>query len=150
VLGDGESSRLERILVRERGVAVEVEASVDDRRGPSLFTVAANLATGVNVARAEAALTHEVDRLGAEGPTEAEVRKALTRLESQLLHGVQANMNRALALSMHELCTGDASRYEADLERYFRVRPADIQRVVKRWLTPQNRVRIVTVPEVAQ
>ncbi len=150
VLGDGESSRLERILVRERGVAVEVDASVDDRRGPSLFTVAANLATGVNVARAEAALSHEVERLGAEGPTEAEVRKALTRLEAQLLHGVQANMNRALALSMHELCSGDAGRYEGDLERYFRVRPADIQRVVKKWLNPKTRVRIVTVPEAAR
>ena len=150
VLGDGESSRLERILVRERGVAVEVEASVDDRRGPSTFAVAANLASGVNVARAETALSHEINRLGAEGPTEAEVRKALTRLEAQLLHGVQANMNRALALSMHELCAGDALAYEADLERYFRVRPDDIRRVVAKWLSPRNRVRIVTVPEAAQ
>jgi hypothetical protein len=30
------------------------------------------------------------------------------------------------------------------------VRPADVQRVVKRWLSAKNRVRIVTVPETAR
>ncbi len=146
VLGDGESSRLERILVRERGVAVEVEASVDDRRGPSMFSIGALISSGVSLARAEAALGNEVDRLGATGPSEAEVRKALARLEAQLLHGIQANMNRALALSAHELRTGNASTYESDLERYFRVRPADVSRVVKKWLSAKSRVRVVTEP----
>ncbi len=149
VLGDGESSRLERILVRERGVAVEVEASVDDRRGPSMFSIGAMISSGVSLARAEAALGNEVDRLGATGPSEAEVRKALARLEAQLLHGIQANMNRALALSGHELRTGDASTYESDLERYFRVRPADVSRVVKKWLSAKSRVRVITEPAPA-
>ncbi len=149
VLGDGESSRLERILVRERGVAVEVEASVDDRRGPSMFSIGAMISSGVSLARAEAALGNEVDRLGATGPSEAEVRKALARLEAQLLHGIQANMNRALALSGHELRTGDASTYESDLERYFRVRPADVSRVVKKWLSAKARVRVITEPAPA-
>ncbi len=149
VLGDGESSRLERILVRERGVAVEVEASIDDRRGPSMFSIGAMISSGVSLARAEAALGNEVDRLGATGPSEAEIRKALARLEAQLLHGIQANMNRALALSGHELRTGDASTYESDLERYFRVRPADVSRVVKKWLSAKSRVRVITEPAPA-
>jgi predicted Zn-dependent peptidase len=149
VLGDGESSRLERILVRERGVAVEVEASVDDRRGPSMFSVGAMLASGVSLARAEGALSRELERLGTDGPTDAEVRKALARLEAQLLHSIQSNLNRALALSAQELRTGDASTYERDLERYFRVRPADVARVVKQWLSPKNRVRIITEPAPA-
>ena len=146
VLSDGESSRLERILVRERGVAIGVNASVDDRRGPSLFSVSASLATGISLARAEAALSHEVDRLGTDGPTDAEVLKALVRLEATLVHGIQSNLHRALALSSHELRTGDGSTYEKDLERFFRVRPGDISRVVRKWLSPKTRVRMITEP----
>jgi zinc protease len=150
ILGDGESSRLERILVRERGVAVEVEAAVDDRRGPSLFQVSATLASGVNLARAEAALSAEIERLGNDGPTDAEVHKALTRLEAQLLHAVQSNLHRASVLSMHELRSGDARTYEAELARFFRVRRDHVKAAVKKWLTPKARVRVVTEPEASK
>ena len=114
-----------------------------------MFSIGAMISSGVSLARAEAALGNEVDRLGATGPSEAEIRKALARLEAQLLHGIQANMNRALALSGHELRTGDASTYESDLERYFRVRPADVSRVVKKWLSAKSRVRVITEPAPA-
>ena len=150
ILGDGESSRLERILVRERGVAVEVEAAVDDRRGPSLFQVSATLASGVNLARAEAALSAEIERLGNDGPTDAEVHKALTRLEAQLLHAVQSNLHRASVLSMHELRSGDARTYEAELARFCRVRRDHVKAAVKKWLTPKARVRVVTEPEASK
>jgi zinc protease len=136
--------------VRERGVAVEVEAAVDDRRGPSLFQVGATLASGVTLARAEAALSAEIERLGNDGPTDAEVHKALTRLEAQLLHAVQSNLHRASVLSMHELRNGDARTYEAELARFFRVRRDDVKAAVKKWLTPKARVRVVTEPEASK
>jgi predicted Zn-dependent peptidase len=131
-------------------VAVEVEAQVDDRRGPSVFGVSMKLASGVALPRAEAALTHEIERLAAEAPSEAEVRKALARLEAKLLNSMESNLGRGEALSMHELRTGDAGGFERELERFFRVRPADVSRVVKKWLSPKNRVRIVTEPAPAK
>jgi zinc protease len=43
LLSDGESSRLYRLLVREKSVAVEIDCETDHNRGPDAFEIVAKL-----------------------------------------------------------------------------------------------------------
>jgi len=146
ILGDGESSRLHQLLVRDRGLAQRVSAGAEGRRGPDLFRVDARLAEGARVGDVERLVEAEVKALATRGPTDAEMEKARRRVESAFVLGLQSSVERARALGEHELAFGDATQLALALPRAFAVTKDDVKRAVAQHLGPTRRTLIETVP----
>lgn len=147
-LGDGESSRLHRTLVRDRSLAIQADAGTDDHRGPDAFSITVKLARGVPTANALKATTELVGELAQKGPTDDEMQKLKNRARARFLLGLQSNFARAERLAEMELARGDANLVFGELDRYLAVTKDDIRRVVAKYLTPARRSLVEVKPTV--
>ncbi len=146
LLSDGESSRLYKMLVRERGLAIEIDASLGSHRGPDALEIEAKLAKGAKVADVERVIVAELAQIAKSGPTDDEMKKLKARLEASFLLGLQSNFARAQRLAQMELFWGDASLVNGELGRYLAIGKADIQRAVGKYLTPARTSRVEVKP----
>jgi zinc protease len=146
VLADGESSRLYRNLVRDKGVAVETDAGTDDHRGPDLFQISVQLSDKGTIAAVDKMVDDELTALAGAGPSDAEMTKVRNRLSSHILFGLQSNYARAERLASFELYWGDANLINTELDRYLAVSKEDIKRVAAKYLTRARRTHIEVRP----
>src|SRR5262249_40424600 len=146
-LSDGESSRLYKLLVRDLGLLIEVEADLERLRGPDAFTIECKLAKNAKVTDVERRIEAEIDALAKAGPTEDEMKKLRARIEARFLLGLQSNFQRARTLAELELFAGDAGLINSELSRYLAVTRADIQKAVAKHLTPARRSRVEVKPQ---
>lgn len=146
ILGDGESSRLHRTLVRERGVASSVEAQVDGYRGPDAFELVVKLASAAKVDAVQKLVDAQLAELARGGPSDDEMRKVQNRIRARILFGLQSNIGRAQTLAEFELYRGDARLAEVELAQYLAVTKADIARVVGQALVPVRRSIVEVKP----
>jgi len=146
-LGVGESSRLRRRLVHQEALATSVGVSFGWRIDPGVFSIFAELAPGVRVERVERILAEELARLAERGVTAAELKRARALLRSSVLHELGTHHGLAHALGNAEALLGDWREAGRALELYARIRPADVQRVVRDYLGPGRRNAVVLVPE---
>ncbi len=146
VLTDGESSRLYRSLVRERGVAVEVQAGTNDFRGPDWFELECKLSSTAKVPDVERLLEGALADLGSKGPSQAELDKVKTRLATSFLLGLQSNFSRAQKLAEYELYWGDADLLLRELPRYLAVTREEVQHAVAKYLVKDRRSRVEVRP----
>src|SRR5262245_42065208 len=75
ILATGQSSRLYQSLIREKQVAVQVQAGTLERRGPSLFLVDVFVAPGKDPKEVEKLVFDELERIKKEGVTDLELEK---------------------------------------------------------------------------
>lgn len=139
-LGDGQSARLVRSMVREREVASTLEVDTDGRRGPDMFTVWCVLAGQHTADEALSLLDREVDDIARHGVNARELEKVRNLLRRRFVIDLQGNLLRARLLAQYELFDGDATLLRSELDRYLAVTSADIQRVARQYLAPQRRV----------
>ncbi|MBX3229965.1 MAG: insulinase family protein [Labilithrix sp.] len=146
VLGDGESSRLYRVLVRERGLAVEVDQGVAHHRGPDMFELTVKLASGAKVADVQKVIDAQIAELAKNGPTDDELKKVRARTQSGFILGLESNIGRANKLAEFELYRGDASLLNKELDKYLAVSKDDVKRVVTKYLTANRRSLVEVKP----
>jgi predicted Zn-dependent peptidase len=146
VLTDGESSRLYKYLVRDRAIAADVSSGTDDHRGPDQFSLTAKVAGKAKPEEVAKLLRDEVDKLGKQGPTEAEMTKVKNRIKTQFLMGLQSNIARAQRLAEFELYWGDANLLNSELDKYLAVTAADVKKAVATYLVPQKATHIDVLP----
>jgi predicted Zn-dependent peptidase len=147
-LAVGESSRLRRRLVQAEESAVSVHASWAWRIDPGIFLVFAELAPGVSPARAERAISQEIERVATRGVSAAEVRRARALLRSAFLHELATHHGVAHALGQAEALLGDWRQAARALENYAAVGPGEVRRVAREILDPHRRSVVVLEPEV--
>jgi zinc protease len=153
VLGDGLSSRLNKALVYDQPLAGQVAAFNWSAELGSLFVVQATARPDKTLAQIEQRIDQEIARLAKEGPSAAEVERAKTKQESEYISGLErigGFEGKADVLNRYNVFLGDPGKMEADLARYRKVTPADVQRVVARWLDTRNRAVIRFHPEKSQ
>ncbi len=146
LLGDGESSRLHRALVRERSLAIEVDAEPNGLRGPDMFQVVVKLASGASVASVTKLLETQIADVARLGPSEADMTKLRNRIRARFLLGLQSNFARAQRLAELEVYRGDASLLNGELDRYLAVTPEDMKRVTAKYLTTARRSLVEVKP----
>jgi zinc protease len=147
LLSQGESSRLYQSLVYRHQVAQQAGADADGRLGPGLFTVYAILASGHAPADAEKLLRAEIARLATEAIPANELDKVKTQLLTSELKQRQTAQGVAFALGEATLVGGGPARVNTDLVALQAVTAADVQRVLKRYVTGARSVTIDYVPE---
>lgn len=138
VLAGGDAARLEKALVRERRVATSVGAMSETREIGGLFQIVATPVEGTTVEDLEAALGAELERLKAEPPTEAELRRVRAGAEKGTYERLANPLMRATALAIGAAQYGRPERYREELERVLAVTPADLARVAATYLTPEK------------
>jgi zinc protease len=147
ILSAGESSRLYRSLVYEQQVAQVAQAGADLKEDVSLFNFIAILASGKKPEDAERALLAEIKKIQDAPPTQAELDKAKNQLVTGQLQERETNNGKAQALGEAAVLLGDPNRVNTELERLAKVSAADVQRVMKKYLTDANRLVIYYLPE---
>ena len=146
VLGDGESSRLYRRLVKEDEVLQQIHVGTDDRRGPDLFSVWAIVAGDQSADAARTVIFEELSKASEGDITARELEKAKNRVASSFVFGMQSNLSRAMRLAEFELYYGDANLLRDELSRYLSVTLEDVQRVAGRYFEATNRTVLDVVP----
>jgi predicted Zn-dependent peptidase len=150
ILGAGESSRLNRAVVREARAAVATQLllnPVGPTRGPGLVAILGIANQGVRPDSLERLMLTEVRRIAEQGVTEAELSKAKNGYLSQQINGRQQNLARAEAIHTANTFLGDPNAVNTDLQRFMAVTAADIQRVARKYLTDANSSITLITPE---
>ena len=147
LLAEGDSSRLYQSLVYRHQVAQQTGADADARVGPGLFTTYAILASGHRPAEAEKLLREEIDRLATQPIPAAELAKVKTQLLTRQLEQRQTPMGLAFALGQATLIDGDPAHVNTDLAALQKVTAADVQRVLRTYVTGAHSVTVDYLPQ---
>ena len=146
ILSAGESSRLNHSLVYEQQVAQDVSASANLLEDAGLFTFNLVVAGGKKPEDAEKALEAEIKKIQNTPVSKGELDKAINQIVTNQLRERETNDGKALALGAAGVL-GDPNRVNTDLSRLQAVTAADVQRVMKKYLTNQNRLVLYYLPE---
>ena len=150
VLSSGRSSRLFQQIVREQQLAPNVQSGRDDSLGPGLFRISGTVTPSKTPAALEAAMVAELEKLKT-GPIEDwEIEKARNNAKRAVVAGLTSSLQRAVQLANYAASFGDANLINQRVERIAKVTAADVQRVAKTFLTPNNRTVVVTMPKGAK
>jgi zinc protease len=146
LLADGESSRLNRRLVIERRLLLDV--SVDNPLlsiDPSVFSLAAQVLPGKDLREVEEALEGEIRALQEKPVSAQELEKAKRQIEAQFVFAQDSNFYQAMLLARFELLEDwrVLGRY---LDEIRRVTADDVQRVARQYLVPDRRTVGILVP----
>ena len=146
LLSAGKSSRLYQSLVREKRLALSVDADHSLlSKDPSLFYLSAELLPGKEVKDVENALEQEVERLKKELVGTHELEKAKNQLAASFIFSQDSLFSQAMLLAQHEIALTWRA-IDDYLPSIQKVSPEDIQRVVKKYLTSDNRTVGILIP----
>ena len=148
ILAGGKASRLYKSLVYDKQLAQDVGAAQNGYALSSVFEIDVTARPGHSAAQIEAAIDAELAQLAEDGPSEQEVQRAQYAIETALLLSVEKIGGEGLADLVNEYnqYAGDPDYLARDLERYRRVTPADVRRVVAAQLRKDARVVVHGVP----
>ncbi|MFN7974029.1 MAG: insulinase family protein [Acidobacteriota bacterium] len=112
----------------------------------SAFHVIGDLLDDAKIADVEAIVDEEIARLLKEGISDAELKRAVTRRESDYVWQLEGLHERAEVLQAYNHYLGDPGRIGWDLERYRKLTPADVKAAAASYLASDRRGEIVTMP----
>jgi zinc protease len=146
LLGSGESSRLQTSLVRKKKLALGIGVGHSLlSKDPGLFSIGADVLPDKNVTDVEKAIDEEIDRLQREPVGKRELQKAKNQLEAGFIFQQDSLFSQAMRLARYEMVLGWRA-IDGYLPAIRKVSAADILRVAKQYLTPDNRTVAVLVP----
>ncbi len=147
ILSGGESARLHQALVYRLRLARDAGASYDYRAiDPGLFTAYAQPLPGQSAAAVEAALQREVAQAAAAPPSPRELDKAKNGIEAHFVFAQDSLFYQAMLLGQYEVA-GDWRRIDDYLPVVRAVTGADVLRVARTHLRPENRTTAVLIPD---
>lgn len=146
ILGDGESSRLHRTLVREARTALQAGVFVDSRLGPGIFLAYAIANQGVSEDTLAAQLATQVERAAGENVTGEELSRARNGYRAAEIFGRQTTAQIAQQLQHYAHYHETIDEIETDLDRYVAVTADEIRETAQRYLVETNRYTVVVRP----
>lgn len=151
VLSSGTSSRFTQTIVRQKQLALQAFAGPMESRGPGLFRAIGILspAPGKSAGDLEAAIYEEIDKVKTGRIEDWEIEKARNSARRSYLGGLTSSLQRAVLMSQYAVYYNDPNLINTRLDRLMAVTAADVQRVAVKYLTPENRTVVITVPKPA-
>ncbi len=151
ILGAGESSRLKVRLKAvdpktKRPLALDGGMESLVREHPGMTVALGVYLDPAQAAPVEAALLDEVKKLGTtKGPSADELRKAKNQVQSGFVFSLENVQGLAEAIGRSWILTGSPTSFMGDVDQIEKVTAADVQRVVKTYLT-SDLATIVVIP----
>jgi predicted Zn-dependent peptidase len=148
VLSSGRSSRFFQQIVRQQQLAPNVSAGRDGAVGPGLFRVVGTVAPGKTPQALETAIYAEIEKIK-NGTIESwEIDKARNNVKRTVVSGLTSSLTRATQLADFAANFGDPALINQRVDRIARVTAADVQRVARTYLVPENRTVVITTPRL--
>ncbi|MCJ2188149.1 M16 family metallopeptidase [Novosphingobium beihaiensis] len=138
ILGGLASSRLDNALVRGQELAVSTTAYDQVFQQLSFLTMVMNVKPGVDRALAEKAFGKVLADYLRDGPTEDEVRRAVTTLLSGEIGGLErvgGFSGKGSTLAEGQVYSNDPAHYKKDLEAMAALTPERIKAALNKWLS---------------
>jgi len=149
ILGGGKSSRLYKKLVYEKKIAQDVQVQNSNLRLGSVFELQATAKPGVKPEDLEKAINEELERLRAEGPTQAELDRARNVVETHAITSLErlgGFGGLADRLNQYNQFLHDPGYLPKDLARYDHATTADLKQIAGEKLTTSSRVVVYGLP----
>jgi zinc protease len=149
ILSDGQSSRIYRKLVYEKGIALAAFGGGNIIEDPNLFFAVAVVQPGHTTEEATAALIAELDKLRDAPVSAAELQQAKNQFARDYILGRESNQSKAEQLGHAVVIHNDIKTADDEFEIFQNLTVADVQRVAKTYFTPENRTVITILPKGA-
>jgi predicted Zn-dependent peptidase len=153
MLHNGQASMLYQQLVKEKKVAVSVSGGLNwplgnpfEYKGPSLMTTFIVSQPGTSEADVLRAFDDVVGHLSSQGPTEAEIQRAVKKMRSDLIDQLERPIERASILAEATLFDGNANLVNRMFRELSEVTPAQVQEFARKYLVASNRTVIERGP----
>jgi zinc protease len=145
LLGNGRSSRLYQEVRENKGLVNSVDAWTYSPGNPGMFGLSATVDADKFVAACDAMLA-EVEKMKATPIVADELSKAVKQFVSATLSVRRTMQGQAQDLGGSWLAANDLNFSERYLAAVKRVTSADLQRVAREYLTPENRTLYSLLP----
>jgi zinc protease len=146
LLGSGRSSRFYQEVREKQGLVHYADAWTYNPGNPGLFGVSA-MVDADKFTAARDALFVELDKLKNTLVAAAELQKAVKQFVSATLSSRKTMQGQAADLGGNWLAAGDLNFSQRYLAAVQRITPADLQRVAREYLKPENRTLYALLPE---
>jgi zinc protease len=145
LLGSGHSSRLYREVREKQGVVNYADAWTYNPGDPGLFGMSA-IVDADKFAKARDAMLAEVEKLKTRPLAVSELGKAIKQFISATLATRKTMQGQAADLGGSWLAANDLNFSERYLATVKRIKPADVHRVARKYLTAENRTLYALLP----
>jgi zinc protease len=146
LLADGDSSRLQRALVRDGRLAQEVDTYLYPTALAGVFGVVCTARSEVPAERLEAVVRSVLDDVAANGVSDDEVLGAVRRVRRDQVSEMATVESRAEALAYAATVLGDAAEVDRVMDLYGEVTPEDVSRAAAEWLAADRAATLFVVP----
>ena len=151
ILAGGRSSRFYEHIVREQQLAVSVQAFAPNSRGPRLFGIEVTPAAE-RLARRSSSRRSTRRSNGVKSRSDQPTRRSsgrATRRGASSWAALSTSLSLARNLAEYALYYGDPGRINTRWDRLATFNAADVQRVARQYLTPENRTVVISHPKAA-
>ncbi len=146
ILGQGLSSHLYQEIVQKKELASQIFVGVDRRAGPGSFGITATIRPGKSPEEVEGLIEEEISKMFSTPVTERELTRVRASLRRSAVQRLGSALGRAQVLADDAALYNDPNLINSDIPDEMNVTAADIQRAMKKYLTQNNRVVVVTQP----
>jgi len=150
ILVDGDSSRLHRMLVEERQLAIEVAGHWQEGFDPGLLWLFLTLPEGADVLEVQHAVDSELAGIVERGVTEGELARAKNMTAAGFWKKLATIDGKAQLLGEYEVFHGDWQKLFDAPAQFDRVTRAEVQEVAREILDKRRRTVGVLLPEEAE
>jgi predicted Zn-dependent peptidase len=139
VLADGQSSRLPRLLLRERNMVDAVNAlDFSLARGTSLACISLRLRDGIDPRQASDLVLEQLVKLASQGPAERELARVQAGVDREWLSQLAPVDNRADEISAGLTLLDDPARINRELDLIHQVDAQRVADTAAQWLWPDS------------
>jgi zinc protease len=128
VLTEGNSSRLHRLLVEQKQVAIEVDGHFAEGFDPGLTWLQLTLPQGAKIAEVEKMLDAALDQVVAQGVTDAELTRAKNLYASSFWKELTTINGKASLLGQFDVFEGDYRKLFDSPATYDKVTREEVQK----------------------
>lgn len=150
IMSGGESSRFYQELVYKQKIAQEASFNFDKRVDKGLFSLVAIASEDNKPESLEKSLLAELKKMQDTPVTAQELEKAKNQLVARKLRQLETNDGKANAIERAIAYEGNPRAVNSDIQKLQNVTTADIQRVMKKYFSDNNRVVIYYLNEGGQ
>ena len=140
LLSEGRTSRFYSTIIKEKQIATSVSTfEAPGARYPNLFCIYGFPRNPHTASDLEAAIYEEIEKLKNELVPEEELQKVRNVINADFIRGLESNEGLARQLTWLETVAGDWKYVLTYLDRINTTTAEDVQRVMKKYFTPENR-----------
>ncbi len=147
ILTGGNSSRMHKKMVEEKKMALQVLAFSDSQEDYGTYIMGALPLGNVSLEDLQKEMDEEITKLQNELVSEREFEKLQNQFENRFVNSNSSIEGIANSLARYNVLYGNTNLVNNEIEIYRSITREDIQRVAKKYLTPNQRLNLDYLPE---